>query len=339
MSYIKRAVSLYSLQDEYARKKLSLEQIFQELVAMGVEGFEFISDQMLHQSPCPTEETLKEWDRLMAKYPLKPVCNDVFINTTLYKNRVLTKQESVDCLIKEIKLANRLGFKLIRLVSMTPPEIIEPALPYAEKYDVTLALEIHAAMSFDNEMTQAFVEVMKKLDSPYVGLVVDLGIFCRRHPRISTEYFLKMGVNPEIATYINGIFDRGSDPHKAFLNGFPEELTQLFKGPHDAFFAMMSGGYESSDYSILDEYMPYIKHIHGKFYEMTDDNEEYSIAYGEVIAYLKTKGYDGYIASEYEGQRFVLIDEIPDSLGAVKKHQAMMKRYIDQLEKDVNGNV
>ena len=46
--------------------------------------------------------------------------------------------------------------------------------------------------------------------------------------------------------------------------------------------------------------MPYIKHIHGKIYEMTEEGVEYSISYDEIINYLKEAGYEGYISTEYE---------------------------------------
>ena len=84
----------------------------------------------------------------METYNVKPVCSDVFLNTNLYNNRTLTQKECIDLLVDEIKLAHRMGFHLIRLVSMVPAFVIEPLLPYAEKYDVAFALEIHAGMSF-----------------------------------------------------------------------------------------------------------------------------------------------------------------------------------------------
>lgn len=334
MSSIKRAVSLYSLQDQYARGKMSLEDIFKFLVEIGVEGVEFITDQMMHNTPYPSEDTLRTWDNLMKKYSLKPVCNDIFINTSLYKNRTLTRKESTKLLIDEIRLAYRLGFDLIRLVSKTPPDIIEPALTAAEKYNVTLALEVHAGMSFSHPETRAFIDQMKKLDSEYIGLVVDTGIFCRKHPRISRNYFTGLGLNPEVADYIDDIFEKGSDPLQFFSSKtgsahiFPDELERLFKCETDRIYAIFCSGYENSPIDILDTYFPYIKHFHGKFYEMTDAGTEYSIPYDEVIAYLGKKGYDGYIASEYEGQRFVLFDQPIDDIGQVKKHQEMLCRLI-----------
>ena len=124
MSNIKRAISFYSLQDQYARGKMNLEDIFKLLKELDA-GMEFISDQMIKNSPYPTEETLQEWDNLIEKYKVESVCNDIFINTCLYKNRTLTTKEATDALVEEIKLANRLGFKLVRLVSKTPAEIIK----------------------------------------------------------------------------------------------------------------------------------------------------------------------------------------------------------------------
>ena len=79
MSQIKRAVSLYSLQDQYARKKMSLEDLFAFMKSIDA-GIEFISDQMLHGTPDVSEETLAEWDRLVEKYKPDLVCNDIFIS-------------------------------------------------------------------------------------------------------------------------------------------------------------------------------------------------------------------------------------------------------------------
>ena len=55
MSNIKRSVSFYSLQDQYARGKMNLEDIFKFLKEIGAE-MEFISDQMLKGTPHPSEE-------------------------------------------------------------------------------------------------------------------------------------------------------------------------------------------------------------------------------------------------------------------------------------------
>lgn len=337
---IKRSVSLYSLQDEYIRKSLTFEDMLKELKSLDAD-LEFITDQMMRNTPFPREETLVEWDRLMSLYDVKPVCNDVFINMTLYKNRTLTTWEAAEMLIHEIKLAHRLGFPLIRLVSQTPAEIIETALPYAEKYNVILALEIHGGMSFTNPYTKAFTDIMFRLKSPFLGVVVDAGIFCRKHPRVATNFFLENGLNPEVAKYIDNVFENGTDPLRAIGDGFytgsphgpkyPQELVNLLQTHIDREYSMFSCGYENSPIEILEPYLPYLKHIHGKIYEITD-NGEYSIDYEELVAYLSAHKWEGYISTEYEGNRFALKDKPVNGLDQVRKHQSLLKQLIDKYQ-------
>lgn len=336
---IRRSVSLYSLQEEYVTKRMSLEDMFQGLESIGAD-LEFITDQMMRNSPFPRMETLNEWDRLIQTYRVKPICNDIFINTNLYENRKLTTHESIDWLIHEIKLASRLGFGIIRLVSMTPPEIIEPVLPYAKQYNVVLAMEVHGAMSFDDTETKAFCDIMFRTNSPYLGLVVDTGIFCRRHPRVATRYFLDKGLNPKVAEYIESIYKRGSDPKQALGTGvfmgknqhgqtYPDELTSLFRSQVDVLYCMFACAYENTPVTVLDRYLPFVKHFHGKIYEVDSTGAEYSIDYAELFDYLNSKGWSGYVSTEYEGNRFALETESVDGWLQVKWHQSYMKRLID----------
>lgn len=336
---IKRSVSLYSLQDEYATGRMNREDMFIALEEMGAD-LEFITDQMMHDTPFPHLEALEEWDGLVKKYNVKPICNDVFINYKLYKNRTLTRKENLDLLIHEIKLANRLGFPMIRLVSETPANIIEDALPYAEKYNVILALEIHAAMSFDHPLTMEFTDIMFKLNSPYLGVVVDTGIFCRRMPRIVNEFFLDQGLNPKIVDFIEDIFKQGKDPIHVIGQGYygapngpkyPEALVKLLGSDIDRQYSMFSCAYENSPIEILDKYLPYIRHFHGKIYEMVD-GIEYSIDFEELVKYLTEKKWNGYISTEYEGNRFTLERNPVDGIGQVRSHQKLLKALIDKYE-------
>ncbi len=338
MSQIKRAISMYSLQDQYARGYMDLEDIFKFLNEQGA-GMELISDQMIKGAPHPSDKILAKWDQLVEKYQPTLVCNDIFINTGLYANRTLTTKESTKLLIDEIKLANRLGFKMVRMVSETPLEIIKPALPSAEKYDVLLTLEVHAGMSFDNPMTSGFVDIIRETGSKYLGLTVDTGIFCRRHPRVSTAFFREQGTNEEIIAYIDDIFASGSDPRQFYeqaeKNGemdekthLPKAMAQLVRSEADVLYGIFAGGYEASPFTILDEHMSYVKHIHGKIFEMTDEGVEYSIPFDDLVSYLDEKGYDGYISTEYEGNRFALEGEEITEKDQIIRHQQLLKKLL-----------
>lgn len=331
---IKTCVSLYSLQYEFMHKRMRLEDIIKFLAEDGVEGIEILPDQSIHGAPDPSEVDLANWDRLISQYKIKPVCADVFLNTNLYENRSLTKRECIDLLINEIKLANRLGFRLIRLVSMVPDFVIEPLLPYAEKYDVTFALEIHAGMSFDTPATIGFIEKMKQVDSPYCGLVVDCGIFAHRLPRVMGDYCIALGANPELIRYVEDLFAQGLDGRSIRNAGereYKSDFKRLIKNGTDHMFAALCDGYENNPVTIMDEYWKYIKHFHFKTFEMVN-GEEYSINYKEILQYLHDKQYDGYVSTEYEGNRWTLPGKPTVEKEQVLQHQEMLRRYIAELE-------
>ena len=327
---VKRAVTFYSLQDNYVRKKMTVEDIAKFVKSLGAE-MEFIPDQMLKNAPYPSEETLAEWDRMVKEVGIKPVCCGSYTNDKLYKNRMLTVKEGANKLIDEIKLAHRLGFPMVKLVSTTRPEIVERALETAEKYNVVITEEIHGGMSFNMPFVQDNLKMFDRVKSPYVGFTIDTGIFCRRHPRVSTNYFKSIGMdNDYVVDYINDIFARGEDPNSFFM-AHPEEQEKLMKtckNETEALYIIYSTGYDNNPVAILDDYLPYVKHIHAKLYEMTEENVEYSIPYDEVVSYLKEKDFDGYISTEYEGTRFVKYGEVPPEIDQVTRHQQLLERLI-----------
>ena len=333
MSRIKRCVSLYSLQDQYMTGKMNLEDLFQFLHENGVEGVEVLPDQMIHGAPNPTEETLAHWNSLCEKYQIEPVIADIFLNTNLYKNRELTVKECVELLIEEIIQANRLGVKMVRMVSMTPYYVLEPILPYCEKYDVKVALEIHAGISFEKKQTKDFIDEMKRLNSPYIGIVVDTGIFCKRLPRVVGNYCKAIGANAELIETADRIYAERGDG-RAFRdaqNNVIPELTSLCKSGADFMFASIADGYENEPYEILDEYMPSIFHFHFKMFEMTEDGE-YSIDFKGILEYLHSKGYDGYVSTEYEGNRWTMPGMPTVEKEQVVAHQKYIRKCLEEIQ-------
>ena len=333
MSRIKTCVSLYSLQNEYMTKRMSLEDIFRFMREHDVDGVEVLPDQMIHGAPHPTEETLAHWDGLCEKYNIKPVIADIFLNTNLYKNRELTKKECVDLLIDEIKLAHRMGIKIVRLVSMTPAHVLEPILPYCKKYDVKVALEIHAGLSFDKKKTKDFVDEMKRLNSPYIGLVIDTGIFCKRVPRVMENYCKALGTSQAPIDVVNKLFAEGKDGRDLYASegGFIPELQATLKSGPDHMYAHFADGYEQEPFTVLDEYMPYIFHVHMKLFEMTEDGE-YSMDYKGLLEYLHEKEYDGYVSTEYEGNRWTLPGLPTTEKEQVIAHQKYIRACLNEIQ-------
>lgn len=332
---IKTCVSLYSLQDEYLNHRMDLEQILRYVKECGAQGVELLPDQMLHGTPNPPQEQIDLWNRLIDETGLTPVCDDVFLNTNLYKNRTLTHRECIDLLIDEIKLAHKLGFHLIRLVSMVPWWVQEPLLPYCEKYDVAIAVEVHAGMAFDVQATNDFIKEMKRLNSKYIGLVIDTGIFCRRMPRVVRNYEVSVGTSPEVFDYMDSLFAQGTDFHQVLLKTgyqYPDELKAAMKCEHDKLSVPLLDGYENYPFEVLDDLIPYIKHFHLKTFEMTEEGPEYSMDYKALLEYLHSKNYDGYVSTEYEGNRFTLAGHPMQEKQQVAMQQAYLRKCLQEIQ-------
>jgi sugar phosphate isomerase/epimerase len=76
-SSIKRGVSLYSFQEEYFLRKLSLEDCIAKAASMGAYGIEIIGEQMVPGFPKLTDSFLEQWFGWMKKYGTTPICHNI----------------------------------------------------------------------------------------------------------------------------------------------------------------------------------------------------------------------------------------------------------------------
>ena len=80
-------------------------------------------------------------------------------------------------------------------------------------------------------------------------------------------------------------------------------------------------------------HMDRIHNIHGKFYEMTEDCIEPAIPYERIIQVLTKGNYDGYICSEYEGNRWIEDAHTVDSVEQVRRQQKMLENLINKYQR------
>jgi sugar phosphate isomerase/epimerase len=324
MSLIKRGVSLYSFQEEYFLRQMSLEDCIATCAADGAPGVETIAEQMMPGFPELPESFYETWHKWMAKYKTVPTCHDMFLDTKLYKDRLLTTEEMVASLTKDIIHAHRLGCFCIRIIVITPPEVMELCAPVAEKYGIKLLLEIHSPWHFDHEWIQKHVAVMHRTASPALGLLPDLGIFVKSFPQIITDRYIRNGASPKLAAHAVAAYNDHGD-----LSGLPAEIKNMGGNAEDIALAHTVGHYVYVPPKRMADFLPLIHHIHGKFYDMTAEDNEPSIPYAEIVEVLKQGSYDGYISSEYEGNRHIQDAFAVDSRGQVQRHQRMLKRLIE----------
>jgi len=104
--------------------------------------------------------------------------------------RELTTEESVEMLCRDIRLAHRLGFTVMRTKmpvindALEPVEnwreIIKGALPLAEQLNIKMCPEIHTPSNLNGKMVREYVEFIEETGTKHFGLNIDFSVFrCR----------------------------------------------------------------------------------------------------------------------------------------------------------------
>lgn len=328
---IKRSISLYSYQQAYYLGQLDLEGCVAAAAATGATGIELIPEQMpVGNFPNPRRDDIAWWKDLMAKYGTTPSCMDTFIDFKMFRDRkrYLTLDEQVAFLERDLRLAAELGFPCIRVLCKIHFDVIEAALPIAEYYGVVMGTEIHPPVMVDSPYIDGFVNMIERNNTKWAALIPDFGIFAHRKCDAAVRQQIRGGVNPDAAWLI---------ADQVAKNASTEDTVQklIAMGATDREIAMARSMAGLPTYNKPETILPlmdYIVHFHGKCYELDEDCNETTIDYPGVVAALKQADWDGFISTEYEGQRLFhdeACDEIADEIEQVRRHQVLLKRLIE----------
>ena len=251
-------MALYSYSAEFGLTK-TLEDCFEDCHDMGAHGIEILANTHIENYPYPTDEWVENWFRLCDKYEIVPVEYGNWIDSHVLGDRDLTTEESVEMLKRDIRLAHRLGFTVMRTKMPVINDLLEPvlnwreiikgALPLAEELGIQMCPEIHTPSNLKGKLVADFVDFIKETGTKNFGLNIDFSVFRKG-------------------------FKEGEWVDPNYTPNEPEDIIPL---------------------------LPYIYCCHAKFINMSDDFEETTIPYPEIIKVMAENGYNGYLLSEYEG--------------------------------------
>jgi len=287
----KRGVSLYSYSGELG-STMTMEDCMVEMQDMGAEGIEILAPGHIEGYPEVGDEWVKNWFELLKKYNLKQGEYCHWMDSRLHPGRDLDAKETVQYMIMDMKIANRLGFKYGRSKfgvideTLTPVknwrEIVKEALPYAQQYDFRINPEVHAPTRLKSKMMDDYVEFIEKEKTlPWFGLHLDFGLFVDKPTPGMMSMYKATG---ESSTVLNK----------------PEDIVP---------------------------FLPYVPNMHSKFVNMSENFVETTTPYDEIIAVLIKHKWGGYLLSEYEGEN----KDVPGySSDQIRKQHVMLKRLLGE---------
>lgn len=300
-NYIKRGMTIYSFKQLVAEGKLTWGEAIGNAAHLGITGMELLGQLFFRDCPEPHEDDIKAWKDLMWKYGTKTVCHDFFVDKTMYKGRNVTLREAADIVRRHLKFSAAIDCPIMRIGGTFDPRLFAEVAPMCEDYGVKLGVEIHnGSSSWILPDIQETIETIRKKNSPYLGIIPDMSMF-QLHIQ-DAAYFVagarRQGVNPELIEQMKAAYE--TDTMAEYVERCNRMLNET-SDPAEQSFLIQCRRTEYHDPKTLLEHMPYIVHIHGKFWEMDENYEETSIDYPGVLPVLVEGGYDGYISAEYEG--------------------------------------
>lgn len=328
MSTIKRGVSLYSFQEELFLRQMSVEDAIAFAASIGATGIEVLPEQNMASFPTVSDAEVAWWKDTVAKYGCELSCYDMFLDTKIRKDRPMTDEEQVSSIRRDLELCHRLGIRSMRILVFVRPEILEKCVPYAEELDVHMGVEVHAPWHLEHAWILRTIDTADRLDTKHLGILPDMGIFMKHYPPVFRARFERQGARPEVTQFI-------VDSHEAkIMAEYTIYEVAVKMGGNKAEIAMAETLRHApyANPKRLAEYAPYFRHIQAKFYEMTPAATDPAISYDEVIPVLAAAGWNGYLSSEYEGNRWIQDVEPVDSREQVRRQHRMFERLIGAAE-------
>ncbi len=321
---IKRGVSLYSFQEELFLGQMTLDDCVAFAASIGARGIEILPEQNIPSFPNVSDREVDSLKDLVARHGCEWTCYDMFLDTKRRADRLMTDEEQIASIRRDLNLCNRLGIRNMRVLVFVRPDILERCVPYAEDLDVHMGVEVHAPWHMEHAWILRTVEVADRLGTKHLGLLPDMGIFMKHYPPAFRARFEREGARPEVTQYI-------VDQHEAKILAEYTIFDVAVKMKGNPAEVRMAETLRHNPYSNpkrIRDYIPYFRHIQAKFYEMTPDDRDPSLAYDEVIPELVAGGWSGYLSSEYEGNRWVQDAGAVDSREQVSRQHRMFERLL-----------
>lgn len=322
-------LTLYSFTNEWLQRVYTLEDEVELVAREGLgPAVEVVGFQSFREFPDVSDEFAARFRELLERYGLFPSCLGGNCDVGRHRDRLMTEDEIVQYIVRQIKSARKMGFPVLRIQGFVGPQVFRRIVPFAEENEVHVAAEIHSPARMSSPEVAALRECFDVVGSPYVGFIPDFSCSMTAPPDVYWDSLRKAGASEEAVMEIREVwFSEDPAPAKfAAVAGIAEKYKFNPGLVGQANMAITMFG--RMPVSELAEFLPYSRHMHGKFYGIDASGTEPSIPYAEIMGLLQEHGFTGTISAEWEGHAFT--DDLI-GLEQVRRWRAMCERLLSDV--------
>ena len=309
-------VTLYSFTNEWKQQLYTLEQLVEKVGKLGLgPAVEVVGFQSFRTYPDVSDEFARDFRNLLDRNGLFPSCLGANLDIGRRKDRLMTDEEKMTYIERQIVTAQKMGFPVLRIQSSAGPKVFEALVPLAERANVHVACELHSPLSVDNPEVIEIRECYDRIGSPYLGFIPDFSTTMTSVPERYWAGLRQIGA-PEGLIEVASAIWKTNNPNPEKYGALAEAAGHF--GANKAVAGQLNMAITMFGRMPVDgwrELLPYARHIHGKFYHVDAAGNEPSIPYPALMSLLKEVGYQGTISAEWEGHAFteepVGFDEVP----------------------------
>ncbi len=297
--------TLYSFTNEWLQRQYDLEGLLAKVAQLKLgPAIEVVGFQTIRSFPDVTPEYARYFRDLFEKYNLVPSCLGANLDVGIQKDRLMTPGETQEYITRQIVTAQKLGFPVVRIQAFAKPDVLEKIIPVAEKAGVHVASELHAPLSTDHPVVTELLEYYRRIQSPALGFIPDFSSCMIAPPEVYWESLRHAGS-------VEGLIEAVKATWKMNLPMFEKfkllaDAGQRF-GANPAVMGQLNTSltmFGNMPVEGLRDLLPYVRHMHGKFYGVTPDGIEPSIPYPQIMSLLLETGWSGSVSAEWEGHAF-----------------------------------
>lgn len=306
-----QGVTLYSFTRAFHGREYDLEGLVRKVAADGYgPGLEIIGFSSFRGFPEVDDRFAGEFRDLVEEVGLVTTSLAVNADIGIHRDRLLTQDELIEYMRRQIEAAAKLGFPIARVQISLTPDSMEQLVPIAERYGVTLALEVHADQYASHPRILALRDRYEQLGSPFLGFTMDWGATVSGFAPSLLEAYRRRGASDELLAKVvdlwNAFYEQGPPAdqaeHGQRFGAFISLAAQNGRPDLGIDFGINGTGlFGPARVDDWLEIMPWIRHVHGKFFGIDERSEEPSVPVRDLIRLLVENGYSGAISSEYEG--------------------------------------
>ncbi len=296
--------TLYSFTNDWRQRLYTLESLLEKVAALGLgPALEVVGFQTFRDFPDVSDETARHFRGLLDRHGLIPSCLGGNLDVGRRRDRLMSPDEMQTYTERQLISAQKLGFPVLRIQHSVGPAVMERLAPLADRFKIQVAAELHSPLVADHPAVIELRECYDRLGTPYLGFVPDFSSTMTAVPEGHWSSLREAGAPEALLAEAKAIWitDR---PAAEKFGALAEAAARHGAGPD------LAGGLNRSltmfGHAAVSQWtplLPYVRHIHGKFY-WVEAGRETSIPYPELMALLKGAGYQGTISAEWEGHAF-----------------------------------